>query len=147
MADSPYTKLTREVIAEREVGKTRIARPVSVIFVAAFLLTIISVPIVQQVLEIRSGYAERGRWVWPRAYDVLDPLRQASFTLLNPGNDGPVSRLWNANGILMRGFHRYEKALEEESFIARAALPRTQALAAEYLGVGNEQVYLGRQGF
>ena len=147
MADSPYTKLTREVMAEREVGKTQIARPVSVIFVVAFLLTIISVPIVQQVLEIRSGYAERGRWVWPRAYDVLDPLRQASFTLLNPGNDGPVSRLWNANGILMRGFHRYEKALEEESFIARAALPHTQALAAEYLGVGNEQVYLGRQGF
>ena len=51
MADSPYTKLTREVIAEREVGKTQIARPVSVIFVAAFLFTIISVPIVQQVLD------------------------------------------------------------------------------------------------
>ena len=47
----------------------------------------------------------------------------------------------------MRGFHSYEKALEEDSFIARAALPHTQALAAEYLGLGNEQVYLGRQGF
>jgi alginate O-acetyltransferase complex protein AlgJ len=47
----------------------------------------------------------------------------------------------------MRGFHSYEKALEEDSFIARAALPRTQALTAEYLGLGNEQVYLGRQGF
>ena len=85
MSDSPYTKLTREVIAEREVGKTQITRSVSVVLVAAFLLTIISVPLVQQVLEIRSGYAERGRWVWPRAYDVLDPLRQAWFALLNSG--------------------------------------------------------------
>jgi hypothetical protein len=147
MSESPYTRLTREALAESEVGKTHITRSVSVFFVAAFLLTIISVPIVQQVVEIRSGYAERGRWVWPRAYAVLDPLRQAWFALMNPGNGGPVSRLWNANGILMRGFRSYEKTLEEDSFIARAALPRTQALAAEYLGLGNEQVYLGRQGF
>ncbi|MFZ0710244.1 MAG: hypothetical protein WAM53_09415 [Terrimicrobiaceae bacterium] len=147
MSESPYTRLTRELLAESEVGKTHITRSVSVFFVVAFLFTITSVPLVQQVLEVRSGYAERGRWVWPRAYDVLDPLRPAWLALMNPGGDGPVSRFWNANGILMRGFRDYEKALEEDSFIARAALPHTQALAAEYLGLGNEQVYLGRQGF
>lgn len=73
MAESPYTKLTREVLAEREVGKTQIARLMSVVFVAAFLLTIISVPLVQQVLEIRSGYSERGRWVWPKSIRPFGP--------------------------------------------------------------------------
>ena len=63
MSESPYTRLTRELLAESEVGKTHITRSVSVFFVVAFLFTITSVPLVQQVLEVRSGYAERGRWV------------------------------------------------------------------------------------
>ena len=44
----------------------------------------------------------------------------------------------------MRGFQSYEEALESDSFIARAALPHAQAFTAEFLGLGNEQVYLGR---
>ena len=47
----------------------------------------------------------------------------------------------------MRGLKSYEDALEDDSFIARSALPHAQALTAEFLGLGNEQVYLGRYGW
>ena len=44
-------------------------------------------------------------------------------------------------------FKSYEDALEDDSFIALSALPHAQALTAEFLGLGNEQVYLGRKGW
>jgi alginate O-acetyltransferase complex protein AlgJ len=63
---------------------------------------------------------------------------------VNPANGDLMGRLKDANGVLMRGFQSYEEALQSDSFIARAALPHTQAFTAEFLGLGNEQVYLGR---
>ena len=45
----------------------------------------------------------------------------------------------------MRGFQSYEEALESDSVIARAALPHAQAFTAEFLGLGNEEVHLGRE--
>jgi hypothetical protein len=57
MSDSPYTKLSREEIAEVEVGNTSITRSMSVALAAAFILTIVSVPVSQHVIEIRAGFA------------------------------------------------------------------------------------------
>ncbi len=41
----------------------------------------------------------------------------------------------------------FEKQLEEESVVSRWLLPRTQSLLTGKLGAGNEQVYLGRNGW
>ena len=56
MSDSPYTKLSREEIAEMEVGNTAISRTLSIALAFAFTLTILSVPIVQHFIEIRAGF-------------------------------------------------------------------------------------------
>src|SRR4029077_11245423 len=144
MPDSPYTKLSREEIAEVEVGNTSITRSMSVALAAAFILTIVSVPVTQHVIEIRAGFAESGAWVLPAAYEISKHPRQAWTALVNPANGDLMGRLKDANGVLMSGFQSYEEALESDSFIARAALPHTQAFTAEFLGLGNEQVYLGR---
>ncbi|HEY5704209.1 MAG TPA: hypothetical protein VIS96_01400 [Terrimicrobiaceae bacterium] len=145
MPDSPYTKLSREAIAEMEIGATSITRSMSVALVAAFLLTIASVPVTQHVIEIRAGFAKSGGWVGPSVFKVFNYPLQAWTVLTNPANGDLIRRLNEANGVLMRGLQDYEEALESDSFIARAALPPAQAFTAEFLGLGNEQVDLGRE--
>jgi alginate O-acetyltransferase complex protein AlgJ len=145
MSDSPYTKRNREEIAEMEVGNTSINRSMSVALVAAFILTIVSVPLTQHLIEIRAGFAESRSWVLPAAYKIFNYPPQAWAALANPANGDLLSRLSDANGVLMSGFKSYEEALESDSFIARAALPHAQAFTAEFLGLGNEQVHLGRE--
>jgi hypothetical protein len=43
--------------------------------------------------------------------------------------------------------HRFERALEDESPAGRRLLPRLQLFLSRALGVGNEQVYLGSEGW
>ena len=147
MADSPYARMTREELAEIEVGNTAISRPTSIAMVAGFILTIVGVPFAQHAIEIRAGFLESGSWVWPKAYEIFDTPRRAWLELRDPVNGSLVRRLQAANGQLMRGLKSYEDALEDDSFIALSALPHAQALTAEFLGLGNEQVYLGRNGW
>ncbi len=147
MSDSPYTKMSREEIADSEVGNTAISRPTSFGMVAAFILTIVSVPLVQHAIEIRAGFMNGGSWVWPKAYEICEFPKHAWRELVDPANGSLMSRLKKANGSLMRGFQSYEDALEGDSFIALMALPHAQAFTAEFLGLGNEQVALGRNGW
>jgi alginate O-acetyltransferase complex protein AlgJ len=145
MSDSPYTKLSREEIAEIEAGNTSISRTMSVALAAAFILTIVGVPVTQHIIEIRAGFAENRASVLPATFEIFNHLRQAWTALVKTANGNLMSRLSDANGVLMRGFQSYEEALVSDSFIARGALPHAQAFTAEFLGLGNEQVHLGRE--
>ena len=80
----------------------------------------------------------------PSAYEIFNHLRQAGAVLLEPAHGDFLERLREADGVLMRGFQDYEEALEGDSFSSDRALPHAQAFAAEFLGLGNEQVLLGR---
>lgn len=147
MSESPYTKMTREEIAEMEIGKTTVSRAMANWLVAAFLLTILSVPVAQHYLEVRAGFEAKGRWVWPKAYDALSFPGNAARAFDDPAHQGLWNKIQAANASFMRDVKAYEKALEDDSFVARASLPHTQALTAEFLGLGNEQVFLGRDGW
>src|ERR1700752_3054516 len=147
MSDSPYTKMSREEIADSEVGNTAISRPMSFGMVAAFILTIRGFPLVQPAIEIRAGFMNGGSWVWPKAYEICEFPKHAWRELVDPANGSLMNRLKEANGSLMRSFQSYEDALESDSFIALMMLPHTQAFTAEFLGLGNEQVALGRNGW
>ena len=147
MSDSQYTKMTREEIAEEQVGKTAITRPMAYALLGAFLATILTVPIVQHGIEVRAGFAAKGQWVWPKAYDALRIPGNAVKAFNNPSHQGFWDKFQAANASFMREVKAYEKALEEDSFVARASLPPTQAMTADLLGLGNEQVYLGRDGW
>ncbi len=147
MSDSQYTKMTREEIAEEQVGKTAITRPMAYALLGAFLATILTVPIVQHGIEVRAGFAAKGQWVWPKAYDALRIPGNAVKAFHHPSHQGFWDKFQAANASFMREVKAYEKALEEDSFVARASLPPTQAMTADLLGLGNEQVYLGRDGW
>ena len=104
MSDSPYTKLNREEIAEMEVGKTSVSRSMSVALVAAFILTIVSVPATQHFIEIRAGFAESRSWVLPAAYKIFDYFPRAWAALVKPANEDLLNRLTDANAVLTSGF-------------------------------------------
>jgi alginate O-acetyltransferase complex protein AlgJ len=114
-----------------------------------FLLTIVSVPLLQHVVEIGRNLETRkemtaqrldatDQTLWPQGYDVfaLLPAREKLATARD---------VRGAEGLLPKpgDINEYEDALEENSVINQWILPRAQT-ALTALGAGNEQAYLGR---
>ena len=142
-----HSRLTREQVAEIEIGQTTVSRPVRMALVAAFLVTAVSVPLIQHVIEIRAGFKTTGHAVWPEAYAVVNFPHHAWEAFNDPAVHGLWAKTQAANSCFLRDVKSYEKGLEDDSFIARSAIPPMQAFTAKYLGLGNEQVYLGRDGW
>lgn len=120
----------REQQALREVGQTRISRWAAVVLSAAFLATLAGVPLLQATLSGSAGATEV----------ALEVLPEVTRTARSDG-------LLAANRLLLDGIERFEEALEEESLLRRWVLPPTQRVLTGVFGVGNEQVYLGRDGW
>jgi len=137
-------QLTREEVAEREVGTTTVTPRLSWVFIALFLLTIVAIPLTQHALEVRAG---KSRVLQPKAARAALIPGQALQALKNPVVPTVWGKIQAVNGLFLRDVKAYEKALEDESFLAVAAIPPTQALTAKFVGLGNEQVYIGRDGW
>lgn len=144
MSDSAYNKLTREEQAELEVGTTTVTPRLRRALITIFLLTIVAVPLVQHGLDVR---ARRATPLVPKAAEAVRIPADAWEKLTVPGDAGAWARIQAANTRFMRDVQTYEKNQEDESFLAVAAIPPTQALTAGLLGLGNEQVYVGRDGW
>ncbi len=144
MSDPAHRSLTREEQAELEVGTTTVKPRLRRALIALFLLTILAVPLAQHGLDVRNN---RAKPLVPKALEAADIPRDAWHTLTEPGAGGAWKRIQSANTRFMRDVQTYEKTLEDESFLAVAAIPPTQALTADALGLGNEQVYIGRDGW
>ena len=120
----------RQAQALKEAGHTDVSRAVSATIVTLFLATICAVPILQAVLSDTFGAVEVAAHVLPESAKTA---RQ----------DGLLA----ANRVLLGGIERFEEVLEEESLLRRWILPTAQRLLTDVLGVGNEQAYLGRDGW
>lgn len=130
MAVSPETKLSREDEARLALEHTVISFSMAWLIVALFLLTIVAVPFAQSVFEINRNRAEKREIIAPQSWDVwkLRPTRE---------------KLWPS----VSEIKDYESDLEDESIVSQWLLPRVQYLLTNYLGAGNEQVYVGREGW
>ena len=137
-------QLTREEVAEREVGTTTVTPRLSRWIIALFLLTIVAVPTIQHALEVRAG---KSRPFQPKAAEAAIIPGHALRELQNPAIPTAWAKIQAANSLFLRDVKAYEKAQEDESFLAVAAIPPTQALTAQFVGLGNEQVYIGRDGW
>ena len=135
---------TREEVAEREVGTTTVTPRLSWVFITLFLLTVVAVPLTQHVLEVQAG---KSRPLRPKAADAALIPGHALQALKNPTVPTAWGKIQAANSLFLRDVKAYEKAQEDESFLAVAAIPPTQALTAKFVGLGNEQVYIGRDGW
>ena len=136
----PKMDFSREETAEREIGRTSVRPFVRRFLVAALLLTLVAVPAAQYVHE-----AVRTRQLKPRALKFLSAFPAAGQAYARA--DGIAGGVDAASASLRRDFKAFEKSLEDESLLVRHALPPVQEFAARFLGLGNEKVYLGREGW
>ena len=126
----PLAQPLREQQAVREIGRTEISRFAAANLVAFFLATLGVVGLLQAILSDSSGAAEV----------ALRTLPEVARTARHSG--------WlAANRAMLDGIERFEDTLEEESLLRRWLLPPTQRLLTGVFGVGNEQAYLGRDGW
>lgn len=133
---------TREAVAKREIGVTTISPRLAVALVSFFLLTIGGVPVVQVFYEAATGQARQSALgIWPVLPEAWQVLRETT------GVSGVNQAIFAANGTMLRGMGAFEDTLEERFFGAERWLPYMQAFYLRWLGVGNEQVYPGRDGW
>jgi len=139
-APPPKIDFRREEAAEREIGRTAAGPFVRRALAAAFLLTIAGVPAVQYFHEV----ARTGSWK-PRALEIFSAFPNAWRAFARA--DGAAVGAAAANASLRQDFRAFEKLLEDESLLIRHAVPPVQDFTARFLGLGNEKVYLGRDGW
>ena len=133
-----HRKLSREEEAELALKHSLYTPGARSLLIALFLLTIISVPAIQFAVELRSARPSGGVATFDlyKAYPAWANIRAAR---------SPVD-LWR---LLPRAadLKAAEKQLETESVVSAWLLPRVQAVLTGKLEAGNEQVYLGRDGW
>lgn len=118
--------------AAREAGVTAIGRFAAAVTAVLFLLTIVLVPVVDLVRDAGhpgSPFAALADG-WSEALDRLDAATALA-----------------ANRALLGGLERFEDRVEETSLLRERLLPPVQLASARWLGLGNEQAYLGRDGW
>lgn len=132
-----HRKVSREQEAELALKNSAFAAGSRWLLIVLFLLTILSVPAIQFAFETKTPRSETrlGTFNLYKAYPAWKKIRAVH---------GPHD-LWQ---LLPRGaeLKAAEKELETESVVSEWLLPRVQ-LALVKLGAGNEQVYLGRDGW
>ena len=120
----------RELQALREVGRTRVSRPVAALLAVLFLATLVAVPLARPWSGAGSA--------------ALAPFSELTSQSAVAAHE---LRLLAANRRLIATMRRFEDRLEESSWPRLRLLPPLQQLFTGLLGVGNEQAYPGRDGW
>ncbi len=170
VSDAPAVRLSREDIARAEIGKTAIARPATWFLALFTLLLLFAVPLVQVALDLRAHTAGARATALPGAFELAAPAWQATRLLWAP--DAEVARVWAerrstlptphsaapahcswlvrvraANRTLLGAINDQERGLADRAWLTQATLTPMQRAFTDWLGVGNEEAYLGRHGW
>jgi alginate O-acetyltransferase complex protein AlgJ len=146
---------SREEIAQIEMDSTAVAS-VTVRFLMAFFLTAIAVVPIVEWAGVRLLGAEGAAAAWSRLSGLPGEIRShlAGATLRDlSGQAGPAedpgswSLVVSTNRIAIAGLSGFERSLEADSLLGRLLRPPAQMVLTGRLGVGNERVYRGRDGW
>jgi alginate O-acetyltransferase complex protein AlgJ len=134
----------REEIAKREIGVTAVSPGLARFLLVGFIIAIWMVPVFEWAVTRASD--DRAS-----AWSHLANLRDLPATLLErdetASTDGWWARLVAANRTVISALVAFEHALEDESHLAGFLRPPAQYVLTRWLGVGNEQAYLGHDGW
>ncbi|MFN2507933.1 MAG: hypothetical protein ABR589_04075 [Chthoniobacterales bacterium] len=132
-------KLSREEEAELALKRTAFTPGTPLVLVLLFLFTIASVPLMQLGAELRTRTAGAAGLPMFNVFKALPSAAQiaAARTLQDVWNLLPQAEELKSA----------EKALETDSVVSQWLLPPVQSVLTSKLGAGNEQVYLGREGW
>lgn len=124
--------LTREELAQREIGHTQISPWLARWMVVGFLLFIAAVPLIQLVVD----------------WDNLQPWSLSSIRqfVYSRGERSFVERGLQKNREALAAMASFEEGLEEESLLQTTLLAPGQRLLLGF-GHGNEKVYPGQRGW
>ncbi|MGE5192393.1 MAG: alginate O-acetyltransferase AlgX-related protein [Deltaproteobacteria bacterium] len=139
--DAP-ARPTREVIAQREIGRTDISAGLAWLMTVSFLFTLAVPPAAQLVHELCLGGASGAPTCLALFHvlpEVADVFERAEGSLWN--------RVLAANRRLLRHIEEYEKQLEDRSLLTQHLLGPTQNWLTGMAGLGNENAYVGRGGW
>ncbi len=131
-------KLSREEEAELALKHTAFAPGTAMSLIALFLLTIAVVPAIQLVSELGA----RGATGTLPMFNVFKLLPSAAKIAAVRSAIDVWQLLPHSDEIKAA-----EKTLETESVVSQRLLPAVQSLLTGKFGAGNEQVYLGRDGW
>ncbi|GAB6059922.1 alginate O-acetyltransferase AlgX-related protein [Desulfonatronum parangueonense] len=144
MADFDLQR-SREQTANEQVGVTHISRVTAWILSGVLLLLIGLVPLSQKFHEVRDHVLGERPILLPQALEIFTVFPMVFQTLLH-GDGMFFSRVLEANRLLLREMSRFEDDLEDESLLGQTIRPGMQSTLVR-LGVGNEQAYVGRDGW
>src|SRR5688572_884304 len=129
----PSGVMSREAIAQAEIGVTRVTPGTARVLAALFVIAISVVPLI----ECRA--------VWSLGREVVADHGTRVQAL--PEDGGIWSRVVGRNRAVLEGLNAFERGLEDGSLMGRTLRPGAQAVMSGRLGVGNERVYVGRDGW
>ncbi len=143
---------TREQQAKAALEHTAVTRRQAWVLVLAFLLLVYGIPTIQHVVDIRANLATRQADVaagQPPSVGLLPQAWQVFQLLPGPAELLKV-RSWRDFAALLPTEHKvkdYETALDENSVLTRWVMPRVQSALTRIFGLGNEQAYVGQDGW
>lgn len=141
---SPTQHTDREKQAWAEIGQTTIHPRTAIALALVFVATLFAVPIHQHWREWRQARSDTRPFtpvsldLWRRLPAITEPVREAPTSL---------SAWWIVNRDLLQAINSHEDLLEDESLFGQAVRPAWQSVFSRWLGVGNEQAYIGHDGW
>jgi len=137
---------TREEQAATELGTTEITPGVARALVAAFAVTLVTVPLLQWAGELRAYSAGERNTPWPAACEILTAPSVALHGWSQArGNIG--QKTLAANAELLAEIRRFETSLEDDSIVNTTLLGPTRSWLARLGGWGTEEAWIGHDGW
>jgi len=136
--------LSREEIAQIEVGHTTVSPMLARALVAVFLVLITIPGIIDLVADLRSGGDPTA---WSTLVALPNQVRSTLAENASSGNAGFISQVRAGNRTVLTALHAFEDDLADDSPVFARFRPPAQTVLSEWLGVGNERVYQGRDGW
>ncbi len=138
--------MSREEIAERELGHTEVSAGIARALVVCFLLSIVSVAAIQYVSSVVGWARGETDSPWPQSHEVVD-IPAVGISAIRSSQGPPLVRLLFANRTMLAQIEKFENDFDDSTLVGRWMQPRIQSLLTRWTGVGSEQVYLGDDGW
>jgi alginate O-acetyltransferase complex protein AlgJ len=137
-----HGRLSREEIAQRDIGRTTITPGLAWLVSLSFLATLVIPPTLQLIEDVRSSERQQT----PSCAEIFKTLPTVAEAYRR--QTGNVwERIFSANRRMVQNIGAYERQLEERSLLTTTFLPPTQHWLTRLAGLGNEKAYVGKQGW
>lgn len=149
---SKKIKLTREGVAQAEIGSTEVSSAVKWFLLIAFLCTIAAVPLGQYALDLKANAESGAKFSFiPSSFAAFSyadqdrDLEELQMKQSGIGYSVALTRIYNAKTV--ENAKKFESTIEEESWLLKTLGPTVESVLIGMLGSGSRDVYCGRDGW